>query len=149
MTRNIICPFRILHSVVLDNGPWFISKPFQQFCIEYGIKNVYSTPRYLQSNGQAEVINKTLLDYLKKRLTSARGKWVDKLPIMLWAYCTTPKQPTGETPYALAFGAEALIPIESRLGTLFTCNTSGLSHALDELEEKRDRAAMRIVEYHR
>ena len=35
---------------------------------EYGIKNVYSSPWYPESNGQDEVTNKTLLEYLKKRL---------------------------------------------------------------------------------
>ena len=64
--RNIMCRFRVPYSIVSDNGPQFISKPYQQFCTEYGIKNIYSTPRYLQSNGQAKVMNKTLLGYLKK-----------------------------------------------------------------------------------
>ena len=48
-----------------------------------GVKNIYSIARYPQSNGQAEVTNKTLLNYLKRRLTSAKGKWVDELPIAL------------------------------------------------------------------
>ena len=44
--RNIICQFGVHHSIVSNNGPWFINKSYQQFCTEYGIKNVYSTPRY-------------------------------------------------------------------------------------------------------
>ena len=111
-------------------------------------KNIYSTPQYPQSNSIAEIMNKTLLDYLKKMLTSAKGKWVDKLPIVLWAYCTASKLPTGKTPYALAFGAEDLIPIESDLETLRTYDTSKLSQALDELEEKRDRTTIRMTKYH-
>ena len=75
---------------------------------------------YPQSNGQVEVTNKTLLDYLNKLLIEAKGKWVDELPIALWAYRTTPKQPTKETPYAFAFEAEALVPVESMLETLRT-----------------------------
>ena len=114
-----------------------------------GVKNIYSTPRYPQSNNQDEVTNKKLLSYLKKRLISTKGKWVDELPIALWAYGTTPRQPTGETSYALAFGAEALIPIESRLDILRTRDTTELSQALDELEESRYRTAVRMAEYHR
>ena len=56
-----------------------------------------------------------------------KGKWVDELPIALWAYLTTPKQPTGETSYALVFGAKALIPVEFGLDTLRTSDTSKLS----------------------
>ena len=141
--RNIICRFGVPHSIISDNGPQFISKSFQQFCAEYGIKNVFSTPRFPQSNGQVEVTSKTLLGYLKRKLTSAKGKWVDKLPITLWAYRSIPKQLTEETPYALAFGIEALIPVEFGLETLCTSDTS-----LDELEEKSDRATIRMVKYH-
>ena len=82
-------------------------------------------------------------------LTSEKGKWVDELPIALWAYRTTPKQSIGETLYALAFGAGALIPIKSLLQTLRTNDTFEFSHTLDELEERRDRAVIRIIEYHR
>ena len=114
--KNIVCRFGVPHSIVSDNGPQFISKAFHKFCMEYRIKNVYSTPRYPQSNGQAEVTNKTLLGYLKKLLTTVKGKWMNELPIELWAYRTTPKQPTGETPYALAYGVEAQIPIKSSMG---------------------------------
>ena len=92
----------------------------------------------LDPQSKAEVMNKTLLGYLKKRLTTTKGKWVDELPIALWAYRTTPKQPTGETPYAFAFGAEALIPFKSGLKTLRINDTFEPSKALDELEEKRD-----------
>ena len=56
-----------------------------------------------------------------------KGKWVDKLPITLWAYRTTQEQPTRETSYALAFGVEALIPVKSGLDTLHTSDTSELS----------------------
>ena len=139
--KNIVCLFGVPHFIISDNGPQFISKPFQQFCTEYGIKNVYSI-------GQAEVTNKTLLGYLKKLLTTTNGKWVNELPIELWAYHTTLKQPTGETPYALVFGAEKLIPIESEHETLSTNDTSELSQALDRLEEERDQASIRMTEYH-
>ena len=89
--RNIVCRFGVPHPIISDNGSQFISKPFQQFCTKYGIKNVYSTPRYPQYNGQAEATNKMLLGYLKKRLIAEKRKWVDELPIALWAYRTTPK----------------------------------------------------------
>ena len=136
MQQSIICRFRVLHAIVSDNGPQFISKPFQQFCVEFGIKNIFYTPRYPQSNGQANVMNKTLVTYLKKRLTSTKCKWVDELPIALWAYRTIPRQPTRETPYALTFGAKALTPVESRLDVLRIGYTTELTLALEELEER-------------
>ena len=38
--------------------------------------------------------------------------WVDELPGVLWAYRTTPRRLTGTTPFALAYGMDAVIPTE-------------------------------------
>ena len=81
--KNIVCRFGIPRSIVSDNGPQFDSQVYRNFCQELKIKNLYSTPRYPQSNGLAEASNKTLLTVLKKRLDSAKGKWVDELPRVL------------------------------------------------------------------
>ena len=77
--KNIVCWFGIPKSIVSDNGPQFDSRVYQDFCQGLKIRNLYSTPRYPQSNGQAEASNKTLLTALKKWLDSARGKWVEEL----------------------------------------------------------------------
>ncbi|RVW22433.1 hypothetical protein CK203_099235 [Vitis vinifera] len=60
--------------------PRITSHRFRNFCSELNIRNSYSTPRYPQSNGQAEATNKTLINALKKRLEQAKGKWVEELP---------------------------------------------------------------------
>ena len=49
---------------------------------------------------------------LKTKLENLKGKWVEYLPEVLWAYKTTRKSATQETPFALAFGAEAVAPVE-------------------------------------
>ncbi|RVW92740.1 Pro-Pol polyprotein [Vitis vinifera] len=118
--KNIVCRFGIPHTIIADNGPQFDSIAFRNFCSELNIRNSYSTPRYPQSNGQAEATNKTLITALKKRLEQAKGKWVEKLPGVLWAYRTTPGWPTGNTPFALAYGMDAVIPTEIGLPTIRT-----------------------------
>ena len=118
--KNIVYSFSIPRSIVSDNGPQFDSHIYQDFCQELKIKNLYSTPRYPQSNGQDEASNKTLLNALKKRLDSAKGKWVEELPRVLWAYRTTDRKPTGVSPFALTYGMEAVVPIEIGLPTIQT-----------------------------
>ncbi|XP_013601258.1 PREDICTED: uncharacterized protein LOC106308666 [Brassica oleracea var. oleracea] len=61
-------------------------------------------------NGQAETINKTVLDGLKKRLEAKKGRWVEELEGVLWLHRTTPRWATGETPFALVYGTECMIP---------------------------------------
>ena len=56
--------------------------------------------------------NQTLLKIIKARLEDARGTWPEELPNVLWAYKTTTGTLTGETPFRLTYGTEAVIPIE-------------------------------------
>ena len=49
--KNIVCRFSILRLIVSDNGPQFDSRVYRDFFQELKIKNLYSTPRYPQSNG--------------------------------------------------------------------------------------------------
>ena len=100
--KNIVCRFEIPQTIIVDNGPQFNSATFRMFYEELRIKNLYSTPRYPQSNGQMEATNKTLLSLLKKRLEKVKGKWIEELPNILWADWTTPGRSTGNTPFALA-----------------------------------------------
>ena len=65
--KNIVCRFGIPKLIITDNGPQFDSHVYRNFCNELKIKNLYSTPRYPQSNGLEKVANKTLLSTLKKR----------------------------------------------------------------------------------
>ena len=76
------------------------------------MKNHYSLPSHPQANGQAEVANRSLLKIIKTQLEGAKGVWLDELPGVLWAYRTTVRTPTGETPFKLAYGSEAVIPEE-------------------------------------
>ena len=101
--------FGVPNSLISDNGLQFDSKAFRAFCSDLGIKNRYSTLVHPQSNGQAEATNKAIMNGLKKRLDGAKRKWVEDLLNVLWAYRTTPRRSTGETPFSLTYGAEAVI----------------------------------------
>ena len=74
-----------------DNGKQFDNPKFRDFYAELRIKNYYSSPAHLQSNGQAEVTIWTLKAALKTKLEDRKGKWVEYLPEVLWAYRTTLK----------------------------------------------------------
>ncbi|XP_050280380.1 uncharacterized protein LOC126721382 [Quercus robur] len=110
--KNIVCRFGVPRVLVSDNGRQFDNTPFREFCEQLGMKNHYSSPSHPQANGQAEVANRSLLKIIKTRLEGAKGIWPDELPGVLWAYRTTARTPTGETPFKLAYGSEAVIPAE-------------------------------------
>ena len=89
---------------------------------------------------------------LKKRLEGSHGKWVEELHGVLWAYRTTPKTATQETPYSLVYGSEAIIPMEMHVRTTVSGSTSQeendelMTLSLDLLDKKeRGRSTKKLV----
>ena len=152
---SIICRFGILRALVSDNGKHIDNPKFRDFYFELSIKNYYSSPGHSQSNGQAKVTIRTLKTALKTKLESLKRKWVEYLPEVLWAYKTTRKSATQETPFALAFGAKVVAPVEVGIKSprvdfaSAEHNEEILRLNLDLLEEKHEQVLRRIEDYRR
>ena len=107
--KNIVSRFGVPRVLVSNNGRQFDNTLFRDFCEHFGIQSHHSTPAHPQANGQAEVANQSLLKIIKTRFEGVKGVWPDELPGVLWAYRTTMRTPTRETPFKLANGSEAVI----------------------------------------
>ena len=65
-----------------------------------------------------------------------------------------PRQSTGETPFAMTYGARAVIPLEANFPMLRTnsftpsSNDELLGESLDLIEERRERAMIHLAYYH-
>jgi hypothetical protein len=151
--KNVVCHYSVPHAFITDNGKQFDCDSFWKWCAELHIKNYFSSLGHPQENGQVEATNKTIFKILKKKMGDRNGDWVDDLLEVLWAYRTMKRTPTEETPYALAFRTEAIIPAE--LGSKSfqvenykqETNDEGLKLHLDLLQEKRDRAQITMAAY--
>ena len=90
---------------------------------------------------------------LKKRLDNAKRKWVKELPHVLWTYWTTSRRSTGENPFSMTYGAEAVIPLKIGFPMLRTSfftpsNNDGLlGKSLDLIEEQREIAMVQLAYY--
>ena len=78
--------------------------------------------------------NRSLLKIIKTWLEGAKGIWPEELPSILWAYKTTARTPTGETPFRLTYGSETVIPVEVEL----------TSYRVDNHNEEKNDEAMRL-----
>ena len=128
----------------MDNGRQFDCQGMRDFCKKYGITAKYTSVAHPQSNGQVEVINKTLMDSLKAKVDRLSGKWAEELPGIVWGYRTTRRSTTEESSFRLAFGSEAVLPIELELPNIRVqsydemVNQVGLNAQLDAMEETHD-----------
>lgn len=107
---RLICRFGLPKTIVTDNGRQFVDRKLGQFFRDLGIKHTTSSVEHPQTNGQAEAVNKTIVSELKRRLGEKKTAWVEELPEILWAYRCTPHGTTGETPFNLTYGTDAMLP---------------------------------------
>ena len=75
-----------------------------------------------------------MLKIIKTRLEGAKGIWLDDLPIVLWAYRTTARTLTGETPFRLAYRVDAVIPAKVGL----------TSYRVENYTEDKNEEAIRL-----
>ncbi|KAJ9560302.1 hypothetical protein OSB04_005462 [Centaurea solstitialis] len=82
-------------------------------------------------------------------MIEAKGRWVEELPSVLWENRTTPRTSTGQTPFSLVYGCEAVLPIESQLPIArhrtMDQNVINLYYDLDALEELREKAFQKMA----
>ena len=108
---------------------------------------------YPQKNGQAETVNKVIVNGLKKISDDVKEKWVEELSHVLWTYRTTPRRSIGETPFSMTYGTEAVIPLETGFPTLRTSsftpsNNNGLlGKSLDLVEKQRENVMVQLAYY--
>ena len=139
--------------IISDNEQQFDSQGFKDFCSSLGIKNQFSSPGHPQENGQTEVTNRTLLKIIKARLDNAKEAWSEELPNVLWAYRTTTRTLTRETPFRLTYNTEVVIPVEVGISSIKRemfhedNNDDQLRVNLDYLDEVRDGAFNKMTKY--
>jgi hypothetical protein len=108
------CPIELIS----DQGGHFLGQVIESLTTFYAVVHKRSTPYYPQANGLAESTNKTLQNILRKIVNENRTDWDTKLPSALWAYRTAYKTSIRTTPFRLAFGLEAVMPVEFQIPSL-------------------------------
>ena len=97
--------------------------------------------------------NQTLLKIIKAKLDNAKGAWLEELPNVLWAYRTTARTLTRETPFRLTYDTEAVIPVEVGVASIRRevlheeDNDDQLRINLDCMDEVSDKASSRMTKY--
>ncbi|KAL0367029.1 UNVERIFIED_CONTAM: hypothetical protein Sradi_3593000 [Sesamum radiatum] len=151
--KNIVRRFGIPREIIPDNSRQFQGRKIQEWCQGMRIKQRFTTVAHPQANGQVEVTNRILVQGIKRRLERVEGNWAEELTSVLWAYRTTPRGSTGESPFSLVYGTKAIIPAELGIPSHRVMNFSEdrnenlLRESLDLIEELREKAFLCMQRY--
>jgi len=131
---------------ITDNSRQFIDWGLAEFYDGLGIKHISSFVEHPQTNGKVEATNNVILNGLKKRLGTTKGKWTKELVEVLWVYRCTSQTTTQKNPYILTYDTQATIPGKPSLRRqIFDVNLNQeiLIVDLDLINEYRDK--IRII----
>ena len=119
--KGVVSRFGVPNRIISDLGTQFTSGVFRAYFVEVGTRIFYASVAHPRSNGQVERANAEVLRGLKTktfdRLKASGTGWVDQVPSVLWSLRTTATRATGETPFSLVYGAEAVLPTELKYGS--------------------------------
>ena len=91
-------------SLVSDRDPLFVSHFWQEFFKLSGTKLRMSSAYHPQSDGQTEVMNRIVEQYLRAFVHHQPSTWGRFLTWAEWSYNTSVHSATGMTPYEITFG---------------------------------------------
>ena len=115
--REIVCRYGLPERIISDNWLNLNNDMVTEVCTRFKIKHHNSVPYRPKMNGAVEVANKNVKKIIAKA-TETYKDWHEKLPFALHAYRTGVQTSTGETPYSLVYGMEAVLPIEVEIPSL-------------------------------
>ncbi|RVW62913.1 Retrovirus-related Pol polyprotein from transposon 17.6 [Vitis vinifera] len=113
---HIICRYGVPHELISDRGVHFRAE-VDTLLQKYAIRHHRSSAYRPQTSRAVEAANKNIKRILRKMVETSRD-WSEKLPFALWAYRTSFRTSTGATPYSLVYGMEAVLPVETEMGSM-------------------------------
>ncbi|BHF65296.1 hypothetical protein SprV_0200830600 [Sparganum proliferum] len=109
-----ICRHGVPERLHSDQGAQVESRLMGELCELLHIRKSCSTPWHPQGNGQVERTNRTLRGLIQSFVNGCPGSsWDVALPQCLLAYRSATHSSTGHTPFALMYGREVRLPLDT------------------------------------
>lgn len=104
--RKVYSRFGLPSTIVTDRGPQFTAMVWQSLATLLGINHRLSTAYHPQTDGQSEIVNKALGQYLRIFSNLEQTDWSSHLPYAEFCYNSTPHSATGIPPIVAYSGYE-------------------------------------------
>ncbi|OMO99181.1 reverse transcriptase [Corchorus capsularis] len=99
-------------TIVSDRDAKFLSHFWRTLWAKLGTKLLFSTTCHPQTDGQTEVVNRTLSTLLRALIKKNLRTWEDCLPHVEFAYNRSIHSTTGYSPFETVYGFNPLTPLD-------------------------------------
>jgi hypothetical protein len=104
--KEIVRLHGFLRSIVSDRDMKFIGHFWRTLWKKLGTNLVFSSAYHPQTDGQTEVVNKSLGDLLRSLVMEHHGSWDNILPQVEFAYNDSVNRSTGKSPFQVVYGMQ-------------------------------------------
>lgn len=147
--EDIICRHGCPYIIQSDRGTSFDNQLLDQLLTRYDIKHTLVAPYHPQSNGLVERLNQTIGRAIAKMAQNNVKEWDKHLAGVLLAYRSAIQSSAHETPFYLAYGRHARLPVDCDRPLddpdHAISEDQRITRILDRLEPKRAQAAQHIA----
>jgi transposase InsO family protein len=121
ITAEVVCEvlkteyfkaYGIPKSLVTDNAKVFKSKRFYDFCFQWGVRRIHTTPYYSQGS-LAKRVMRNLKAALKIFHHQTQDRWVQDLHLLTFPFNSAYHESTKMSPSQLFLGRELTTPLEN------------------------------------
>src|SRR5262249_27026006 len=99
-------------TIVSDRDVKFLGHFWRVLWAKLGTKLLFSTASHPQTDGQTEVVNRTLGTLLRSLIGNNIKTWEEILPFAEFAYNRSVHSSTGFSPFELVYGFNPLTPLD-------------------------------------
>jgi transposase InsO family protein len=123
---DIITKFGCPNILMSDKGTHFTNKTIEALTREFEVHHQKSTPYHPKANCTVKDFNKILETTLTKICSVSIDDWDLRILEVLWAYLTTCKKLTTQTPFKLVCRPEAVVTMEYLVPSLRIAPFTGM-----------------------
>ena len=113
---KFIVHYGLPKKILTDQGRNFESQLVADLCEWLGVQKIRPSPYHLQTNGQCERFNSTLINMLGTLPKEKKSEWKNHVGTLVHAYNCTCNLATGFSPYYLMFCRQPHLMVDVALG---------------------------------
>ena len=110
--KEIVRLHRVPRTIISDRDVKFLSYFWKVLWGKLGTKLLFSTTCHPQTDGQTEVVNRTLSQLLRTVINKNLKSWEDCLPFIEFAYNRSIHSTTLFSPFEIVYGFNPLTPLD-------------------------------------
>jgi len=110
--REVVRLHGLPRSIVSDRDPKFISHFWKALWEKHGTQLQFSTSCHPQTDGQIEVVNRSLSTMLRAVMRGSHKSWDEYLPHIEFAYNRVVQRTTNISPFDVVYGFNPLTPLD-------------------------------------